>query len=370
MKPLKTKILIVENESLVAMDISDCLKNSSYEVVGVASCGEDALKQVDEKRPDLILMDIMLDGEMDGIEAASVIRLRSCLPVIFLTAFTERNLIDRAKLTQPFGYLTKPFEDRELLANIEMALYRHQQERLFLKNSNWFPESLSNLNDGLILVDMYNNVVFMNTQAQDLTGWSEDAVCLPLNKAFRIYKTNDDRSSCVSEVLTDSLIIDVFSDGMTVSFEKKTCLVRKDGRKIPIDGSITPITTCEGLILGAVLVFQDITHEKSETEPPRHSHPEKLINVAADGTIDSFHRGAERVFGFEADEVVGKNIERVLPNPFQSGMTKDGSFYPIHRAIHKMRAKERSLFIGLLYNLVMQKTSGRLVFSKETDHGA
>ena len=353
MKPQKNRILVVENEGLVAMDITECLQSAGYDVVATANCAADALKYVDTKHPDLILMDIMLDGVMDGIEVAGIIRLRTSLPVIFITAFTTRDLLDRAKLTQPFCYLTKPFEDRELLANIEIALYRHEQEKLFLKNCDWFTNSLSDLDDALILVDRYNNVVFMNSKACELTGWSNEAISLPLNRILHIYyPAKTSTNPVVNEILTDSLIVDVLSEGKTIIFENNTCLVQRDGRKTLVAGSITPISRDEDLMLGAVLVFEGIDQEKTAKEIRKN--PESIVKVTTDGIIDLFARGAERIFGFHASEVVGKNIEMLLPKPFQSGVRKDGSFFPIHLAINKMRVGERSLFISLLFNLVLQ----------------
>jgi CheY-like chemotaxis protein len=124
----KKKILIVEDQTLSALDIQECLEAADYEVVAISSTGRDALAQVESKHPNLILMDIQLKGEMDGTETAKAIRLRYGLPVLFLTAFTDKATIDRARVAQPYGYIVKPFQDCELLANIEIALYKHQQE--------------------------------------------------------------------------------------------------------------------------------------------------------------------------------------------------------------------------------------------------
>ncbi|NTW37885.1 MAG: response regulator, partial [Syntrophobacteraceae bacterium] len=111
-----TRILIVEDESIVAMDIQERLAELGYEVTGVADRGEDALASVESDHPDLVLMDIRLKGEMDGIMAAEEIRERWRIPVIYLTAFSENNTLQRAKVTEPFGYIIKPFEDREIQA--------------------------------------------------------------------------------------------------------------------------------------------------------------------------------------------------------------------------------------------------------------
>lgn len=122
------KLLIVEDEEIVAFDIESTLKSLNYEVLAIVASGEDAIAAVAETQPDLVLMDIMLKGSMDGIEAAKKIRTCFHIPVVYLTAYADANSLDRAKTTEPFGYLIKPFEEKELQTTIEIALARHQAE--------------------------------------------------------------------------------------------------------------------------------------------------------------------------------------------------------------------------------------------------
>jgi CheY-like chemotaxis protein len=120
----RARILIVEDDRITAEDIRLSLGSLGYSVTGMASSGEEAIKKAEELHPDLVLMDIVLRGDMDGIEAAGRIRARFNIPVVYLTAYADDETLERAKLTQPFGYILKPFDDRELRSNIEMALYR------------------------------------------------------------------------------------------------------------------------------------------------------------------------------------------------------------------------------------------------------
>jgi len=124
----KEKILIVEDERVVAMDIQNRLKDLGYSVCGLASSGEEAVKKASEIQPDLILMDIVLKGRMDGIDAARQIRERFNIPVVYLTTFSDEKTLQKARLTEPYGYILKPFDDRELRSNIEMALYKGAME--------------------------------------------------------------------------------------------------------------------------------------------------------------------------------------------------------------------------------------------------
>ncbi len=130
---MKSKILLVEDEIIVARDIQDRLESLGYAVVGIAVSGQEAIGYAEKYRPDLILMDIRLQGEMDGIQAADHIRKRFDIPVIFLTSYSDNGIVRRAKVSEPFGYLLKPiFEDGELRAGIEVALYKSRMEKEFL----------------------------------------------------------------------------------------------------------------------------------------------------------------------------------------------------------------------------------------------
>ena len=121
-------ILVVEDEGIVAQEIKSRLQKAGYTVCAVAHDGQTAIDNAGEMQPDLVLMDIRLKGEMDGIDAAGVIRDRFNLPVVYLTAYTDPATLERAKIMDPFGYVVKPFETRSLMVSIEIALHRHRSE--------------------------------------------------------------------------------------------------------------------------------------------------------------------------------------------------------------------------------------------------
>lgn len=164
------RILIVEDQSIVALDIQNRLKGLKYNVAGIASSGAGAIKKAEELKPDLILMDIMLKGDMDGINAAGEIRKRIDIPIIYLTAYADNDTLQRAKITRPFGYLLKPFEEKELYTTIEMSLYRHKMEKEIKENELWFESILSDLNLPILLVDIDGKISFSNNETQKLTG--------------------------------------------------------------------------------------------------------------------------------------------------------------------------------------------------------
>lgn len=135
---MSMNILVVEDESIVAKDIQVCLKKLGYEVVGVCSSGEDAVEKANETNPDLVMMDIMLKGEMSGIDAAAEIRKEMDIPVIFLTAYTDRDTVDKAKETEPYGYIIKPFKEIDIQTAIEIALYKHSKEKVVKKERDFY----------------------------------------------------------------------------------------------------------------------------------------------------------------------------------------------------------------------------------------
>lgn len=123
------KILVVEDENIIALNIKKKLKSFGYTVPAIVSTAEDAIKMTEITFPDLILMDVMLKGEMDGVQAIEEIRKKFDIPVIYLTAYSDDEVLERAKLTQPYGYIVKPFKANDLRTNIEIALYRHKMEK-------------------------------------------------------------------------------------------------------------------------------------------------------------------------------------------------------------------------------------------------
>ncbi len=125
----KTSILIVEDEAIVAEDLASQLRRLGYAIAGITALGEEALTLTRERRPRLVLMDIELAGTMDGVEAAERLRQECGVPVIYVTASTDRATLERAKVTEPFGFILKPFEDQDVASKIAMALDRHKAER-------------------------------------------------------------------------------------------------------------------------------------------------------------------------------------------------------------------------------------------------
>lgn len=265
----KPKILIVEDESIVAEDLKRGLQNMGYEVPAVVSSGEEAVKKAEKLKPDLVLMDIVLKGKMNGIDAAKKIRPRFDIPVIYLTAYADDKTLERAKVTEPFGYIIKPFDDRELQSTIEMALYKSKMEKQVRESREWLSTVLGSIGDAVIATDTKGKVLFLNPVAEALTGWKEEETAgKPLEEIFNIINE-------LTEEKVESPVIKVLREGTIVGLANHTVLIAKDGAKYPIDDSGAPIKDEKGNVTGVVLVFHDVTG-KREAEAELSKRVEEL----------------------------------------------------------------------------------------------
>lgn len=203
------RILVVEDEIITADDIRESLQDMGYTVLAVVSSGEEAIIKVKEDTPDLVLMDIMLSGEMDGIETAKQILFRFNIPVVYLTAYSDKTILERAKITEPFGYILKPFNDRELHINIEIAFYKHKMERELRDSEKWLAAILENLGEAVIATNKKGIIKFMNPFAEAITCWKrEDALDKPLTTVFNII--NEETGKQVENPVIKATREDVF----------------------------------------------------------------------------------------------------------------------------------------------------------------
>ncbi|RMF03352.1 MAG: response regulator [Chloroflexi bacterium] len=252
----KAHLLVVEDEHIVALDIQNRLIDLGYTVVGVAPTGLSAIKKALELRPDLILMDIKLKGDMDGITASGIIRESLDVPIIYLTAFADETTLERAKRVGPFGYLLKPFEERELHTAIEMALYKHKMEQKLRQSEQWLATTLRSIGDAVIATDQDGHIRFINPVAQSLTGWTQaDAVGRHACTVFRIISEHTRQT-------IDCPVQTILTGKQPAANAEDILLVAKDGTEIPIDENAAPILDDKGKLNGVVLVFKDITQRK------------------------------------------------------------------------------------------------------------
>lgn len=297
----KSKILIVEDSPIVAEDIRNKLEFLNYEVTAVVTTGEEALKAADIQRPDIALMDIRLGEGMDGIDTAYALNRQRDIPIIYLTAFADEDTLERAKKTKPYGYIVKPFVDKELQSTIEVAVYKQRADRQVKESQQWLETTLNSIGDGVIATDMDGRVTFINPVAESLTGWSkEEATGKPLETVFNIINENS-RKPC------ENPVVKVIETGQIIGLANHTLLVARDGREIPIKDSGAPIRLNGVENLGVVLVFQDDTKDRKSQEIVRRQNQIfKALNRLFSGAVNcrTYAEVAELCLSL-AEEVTG-----------------------------------------------------------------
>jgi two-component system, cell cycle sensor histidine kinase and response regulator CckA len=293
------RILIVEDENIVAEDLRTHLGSLGYEVVGVTAYGEKAVTLAETLRPDLVLMDIKLKGSMEGIAAAELIRARCHLPVVYLTAYADDSTLVRACVTEPSGYILKPFEERTLRTAIEMALYKHQAERQLKNSERRYAATLSSIGEGVIAVDDQARVTFLNPMAESLTGWpAAEAQGRPLDDLVRLVRENTRQP--VANPLSQ-----VGTGNTSLSRAGPLLLLCRDGRATPVEDSISPIRDDAGAVTGVVLVFHDISERRRADQEQRlmESRIQRMqqlesLSVLAGGIAHDFNNLLTPIVGY------------------------------------------------------------------------
>ncbi len=268
----KHHLLIVEDQNIIAMDLKHRLIGLGYEVVGVSATGEDAIRLADKLRPDLVLMDIRLRGEIDGIQAAEQIRALADLPVIYLTAHSDNQTLQRARLTEPYGYVLKPFEDRELHMAIEIALYKHSMEMKLRAHERWLAATLSSIGETVIATDAQGRIQFMNPVAETLTGWRQSEAVGRTEQEVLCF------ASEVSLATQASPIARALQDSRVITLMNQTQLIGRNNRATPIDSNAAPIIDEHDAIVGAVLVARDVT-KRRRAEAALHASNTELARL-------------------------------------------------------------------------------------------
>ncbi|PSB18916.1 hybrid sensor histidine kinase/response regulator [filamentous cyanobacterium CCP2] len=246
------KILIVEDERAIARDLKESLEHLGYYVPAIASSSTEAVALVETWQPDLILMDIVLeDSDCDGIETAQEIRDLFRVPVVYLTAHATSAILERAKATDPFGYLLKPFREKDLWVAIETALKRHRLERALHEREEWLTHILNGMGDGVIVFNTEARIRFINPVAEALTGWTEsEAMDQPIQSVFQVIDEKE-RSPLLSTLLQTVI------HGEPFYLSLDTLLITKSGQEVPIFDSAAPLRDQQGVVTGGIIVFRD-----------------------------------------------------------------------------------------------------------------
>ncbi|HTY22009.1 MAG TPA: sigma 54-interacting transcriptional regulator [Desulfomonilaceae bacterium] len=262
------RILIVEDERLVVNALVRNLEGLGYKVVSSVSTGEDAIARVKETLPDLVLMDIRLEGEMDGIEAAGQISSQFDIPIVFVTAYADQKILAKAKITEPYGYLVKPLSKRELHAAIEIAIYKHEMARRLKVSEEKFRGLAELLPQIIYEIDLNGKFTFANLSGLKSVGYTIQ----DLNRGVHVTELilPEDRDRMIRDMTT-------VLKGETIGAE--FTVMRKDGTTFPVVTHAAPITR-DGKIVGLRGVCVDITELKALQDDLQKAKDQLEIRVA------------------------------------------------------------------------------------------
>jgi len=274
---MTTSVLIVEDEGLIAMDLKRKLEQSGYFVPMIADCAEEAISGVERHRPNLVLMDIRLRGEQDGIQTAGQIRRLFHLPVMYVTAHADRETLERAKITEPFGYIVKPFHGVDFRAQIEMAIWKHQMEQKLRTSEAWLSAICRNVADALISSDSNGRIAFMNGPASKLTGWDwKEARDKPLLEVFQVFEE--------ATGLPVVHPLEAIYDGREVASNARAFRLRnRNGDDSALVEARLSANYDDGSLLGVIVVFREVTERRKAEEQYRQLQKMNAVTLMATG---------------------------------------------------------------------------------------
>ena len=294
----KTRIFVVEDEVIVARDIMQQLGELGYEAIGTCTRGEEALLQVERLRPGLVLMDIQLAGAMDGITTAQLIRERFALPVVFLTAFAETETLNRAKLSEPFGYILKPFDERELRTVIEIALFKHQSDLNLRASEERFRSLIETSLDAVMLTGPDGRIIDANA-----------AACAMFRLSVEELRQRG-RPGLV-DAAAPRLAAALAERASTGRFRGEITMVRGDGEKFPAEISSVVFRGTDGEIRNS-LVIRDVTEQRRAEVLMRlqgaalSAAANAIVITDRQGVIEWANQAFTDLTGYALADVVGR----------------------------------------------------------------
>ncbi|MDN7025321.1 response regulator [Methanoculleus sp. FWC-SCC1] len=245
----KTRILVVEDDSIICNLVELMLRKLDYAVVGGVSSGEEAIACVAEAQPDLVLMDVNLDGKLDGIETGTFLYTIFNIPVVFLTGSIDNETIQRAKVAEPFGYLTKPFTKDEIYSTIEIALNNFRVNRSAKGGNERDLRGLMHADEGIVITDAKGEVLFLNPSAENLTGWKrQHAVMRPLKEVLHVH----DQSGLAGGAFIDKAV----REALIVGVERVGTLTSRGGKQRIVRMKFSPVRGRSGNVVSLITSMQ------------------------------------------------------------------------------------------------------------------
>jgi PAS domain S-box-containing protein len=323
----KPVIFIVEDEQIVAEDLKETLIDLGFTVAGIEKSGEVAIEKVSEVHPDLVLMDIHLSGTIDGIETAGHIRSRFNIPIIYLTAYADKDLLERAKITEPYGYILKPYIERELNSVIEMALYKHSVDEKVKEHDRTIRALINATPDAMLLLDNDGDILGANeTMAKRLNRKADDLLHVTVNDLLQ----------------TGSITVRMAEEERIARSGKPVHFVEEiQGRWF--ENNLYPIFDTQETVTKIAIYSHDITamkeaeHEREQLNVQLSKEREELIRFTAafdgmddsvvitnsSGQIDYANTAFEKKFGYTRAEIRGEHFSRLQASDNQFVISKE-----------------------------------------------
>ncbi len=310
------KLLIVEDEAIIAHDIRNTLEQGGYTVTGIAATGEEAIKKAAAARPDLVLMDILLQGDIDGVTTATMIRERLSIPVVYLTAHSDRHTTERAKMSEPYGFILKPVETETLFLTIDLAIHRHRADVMVRESERRYRSLADNMLDMVNQVDTAGRFMYLSPSVKTIMGYEPEEM---IGKSVFDYIHPDDR------------------DRLRLEFEEAQKSKRSAGIEFRcrhamghylwMEGRGNNMYDRSGRLTGRIYGTRDITERKHMEHDLRASEMRyrELFDNAndiiythdLDGNFTSFNRKAIDISGYTREEGLKMNFRQILPPEYE-----------------------------------------------------
>ncbi len=313
-----SRILIVEDEFIIAKDIETSLENMGYLVCAIVPSGEEAIAKVEKEKPDLVLMDIILKGQIDGIETARRIISRFEIPIVYLTAYTDENTLERAKTTEPFGYIIKPFNNRELRTAIEMALYKHKMENKFKKTQERYKFLTENMADIVWTIDMNLQITFISSSIEKVLGITPEE---RKQQSLEDMVTPDSLKR-IAETFSRELEAEKTQKDPDRSISIELEHYHKSGTIVWIESKIKAMRAPDGKLIGMYGSSRDITERKKaqdailqakkEWEQTFDAVPDLVMLLDKDHRIIRVNKATADRTGIPPEALIGQACYKVV----------------------------------------------------------